>query len=235
MPFPSAGRAAVDPIASSKPKTTLPTPAEVEAQRLADVQNRQGMQSVQDAASSGAGYSTSYQNTATGQNFSYSPGGGGGARGGAGGGGSFDALMAKYGGSAGGKVAPVRRATLDRGAIAAGDAAAYSQAKDQVGDSTGGLMKALGSQFAGRGLRGSSIEGRAIGSGLEAGMGELADVSRGQAIEGSRRSTQLGLANYEGDISQRGQDITQRGQDMDDRHRRLASVLGLFQASGQRF
>jgi hypothetical protein len=161
-------------------------------------------------------------------------------------GGDFNSLMASFGGG-GGNVAKMPamprapRARLDRAAIDAGDAAAYSRAKDQVGDSTGGLMKALGNQFSSRGLRGSSIEGQAMGSGLEAGMGELADVSRGQAIQNSDRSLDIAKTNYGGDITQRGQDIGQnvasRGQDMDAQKSRMASILGLWNArnSAQRY
>jgi hypothetical protein len=153
-------------------------------------------------------------------------------------GGDFDSFMSRYGNGAPGAKLPqlprVKRATLDREAIAAGDAAAYSQAKDQVGDSTSGLMKALGNQFSSRGLRGSSIEGQAMGSGLEAGMGELADVSREQAIQGSKRSTDLAVTNYGGDITQRAQDIGQnvagRGQDIEASRSRLSSILGLWNA-----
>lgn len=99
------------------------------------------------------------------------------------------------------------RVTLDTGAIDAGQRAAFSRAKDQVGDAQRGLMSAMKNQFASRGLRGSSIEGRAIGSGLESGFGQLADVSREQAIQGANRSVDLAKTSYGGDITQRGQDM----------------------------
>ncbi len=128
------------------------------------------------------------------------------------------------------------RASLDTGAIAAGDAAAYSRAKDQVGQSTGGLMKALQNQFSGRGLRGSSIEGRAVGSALESQAGQLADVSRGQAMQGSDRALDLAKTQYGGDIAMRGQDMDAQSQmrsiEANAQQSKTASLLGLWNAFG---
>jgi hypothetical protein len=130
--------------------------------------------------------------------------------------------------------------TLDQGAIDSGDAAAYSRAKDQVGQSTQGLMKSLQNQFAGRGLRGSSIEGNAVGSALESQAGQLADVSRGQAMQGSQRATDLAKTRYAGDIQMRGQDMDAESQmrsiEANSQQSKLSSVLGLWNAfSGMRY
>ena len=168
--------------------------------------------------------------------------------------GAFDTFMSKYGkmgdgtsssssmsgsgGLSGGSSPAVK---LDTGAIAAGDAAAYSRAKDQVGQSQQGLQKALTNKFAARGMRGSSIEGRAIGSAAEAGAGELADMSRSQAIGAGDRAIDLAKTQYQGNIEQRGQDISERGSirssEATAQSSKLASILGLWNAfnSGQRY
>ena len=160
--------------------------------------------------------------------------------GGAPGGGSGSLSM-----QAGGGQQP--RVALDTAAIDAGDRAAFSRAKDRVGSSMQGLLKSIGNQFATRGLRGSSLEGRALGSALESGAGQLADVEREQAIEGSRRAEDLAKTAYGGEITQRGQDLdaasraralelTAQGQQQGLQQSRLASILGLFNAfKGQRY
>lgn len=153
----------------------------------------------------------------------------------------FSTLMSRFGNMGGtsnfssrGGLGNEPRVSLDTNAIDAGDRAAFSQAKDKVGGATQGLMKSLSNQFASRGLRGSSMEGRAIGSGLEAGMGQLDDVARGQAVEGSRRALDVAKTQYGGDITQRGQDIdaetADRQIDASTQSGKLASVLGLFNA-----
>ena len=164
--------------------------------------------------------------------------------------GAFDSLMSKYGdkfgggdsssssstgGVGGGTIGGTTpRAVLDTGAIEAGDAASYSRAKDQVGASTQGLMKSLESQFAGRGLRGSSMEGRAVGAGLESAQGELADVSRGQAIQGSDRAADLVKTQYGGDVTMRGQDLAEnaaiRSNNTQAQQSKIASIMGLMNA-----
>ncbi len=108
-------------------------------------------------------------------------------------------------------------------------------------------MKALQNQFSGRGLRGSSIEGRAVGSGLENAQGQLADVSRAQAMQGSNRALDLAKTQYGGDITQRGQDMDAQSQmrsiqanselqKQQVQNSKLSSVLGLWNAfSGMRY
>lgn len=151
-----------------------------------------------------------------------------------GGGGSFSSSTGGVGGGAVGGTAP--RAVLDTGAIAAGDAASYGRAKDQVGASTQGLMKSLQNQFAGRGLRGSSLESRAVGSGLESAQGELADVSREQAIRGGERATDLVKTQYSGDVTMRGQDLAEnasiRSNNTQAQQSKIASIMGLINAFG---
>lgn len=166
-----------------------------------------------------------------------------------GGGGGVGAGAGSLGGG-GGTAAPSAAPTspvaaLNTAAIEAGDRAAFSRAKDTVGQSTQGLLKALSNQFAGRGLRGSSMEGRAIGSALDSGVGQLADVARGQAVEGARRAENLATTQYQGDVAMRGQDVAARGQDIgaatareslaaqvaaQQQQAKLASIMGLMSA-----
>jgi hypothetical protein len=197
-----------------------------------------------NAANSGANYDASYTDPRTGLSLNYK------------GGPSFQKQMTNFQqftntfGNMGGNAnltgsgslthGDAPRVQLDTNAINAGDAAAFSKAKDTIGASTQGLMKSIQNQFGGRGLRGSSIEGRAVGSALEGQEGQLADVSRSQAVEGSRRAVDLAKTQYTGDIEQRGQDIgaetANRQFAANQQQSKLASVLGLWNAvNGMRY
>ena len=170
---------------------------------------------------------------------------------GGGGGGSASGSYWSSGGVGGGVGAlsggggNVAAPPLDTEAIAAADRAGYAQAKDQVGGSMQGLMKSLSTQFGARGLRGSSLEGRAMASGLESGVGALGDVSRGQAASAGNRAADLAKTKYAGEITMRGQDIgantamaalqeraSEAGaaQSAQAKQAKLASVLGLWNA-----
>lgn len=138
-------------------------------------------------------------------------------------------------------------------------AAAFGRAKDRVGQSARGLMSALSSQFAERGLSGSSIEGGEIGRTLLGANQQLADVAREEAIKESDTANEFARARYQGDIAQRGQDadaaareralaLGARGQDISAAEARAAresadaraeddnldSILGLWGAFGGR-
>jgi hypothetical protein len=212
-------------------------------QRQKQTDNTRGRANFESAAANGANYDSTFtdQNTgevlhhaAAGPKFADSLG-------------NFDTLMSRFnnlGGSSSlsgrGALGKEPRVQLDTAAIDAGDRAAYSQAKDKVGGATQGLMKSLQNQFASRGLRGSSIEGRQIGSALESGAGQLDDVARGQAVEGSRRAVDLAKTQYGGDITQRGQDIdaetADRSLDVQSQQSRVGSIMGLFNAfNGMRY
>lgn len=126
--------------------------------------------------------------------------------------------------------------------------AAFARAKDRIGQSTAGLMKALNNQFAGRGLSGGSQEVAAVGNTLLGAHANLADVTRAQAIKESDDANDFARTEYTGNITQRGQDIdatnadrnawlTKRGQDVAARAAQsssskmdLASILGLYGA-----
>lgn len=157
--------------------------------------------------------------------------------------GDLDQLMARFGNtgsdmSGSGSLTPGSspHVSLDQGAIDAGDAAAFSRAKDTVGRNTAASLKSLTNQFAGRGLRGSSIEGGEIGRAVGAGAGQLDDVARSQAVAGSDRAVDLAKTAYQGDVTQRGQDIganTAYAQIASTQQaNKFASLLGLIKSAG---
>ena len=89
----------------------------------------------------------------------------------------------------------------------ASDAAAFAKAKDRVGQSTQGLMKALASQFAGRNLLNSSMDGQATTGALLGANQQLADVARDEAIKESGDQNDFAKTAYEGALSARGHDL----------------------------
>lgn len=136
---------------------------------------------------------------------------------------------------------------------------AFARAKDTVGSSMSGLLKAVKNQFSTRGLTGSNLEGRGIVDALMGGEKQLADVAREQAIQDTNTGNNFAQMGYQGGIAQRGQDIglmeananaglahrsqdiTMRGQDLMDRRAgqdsvradrgtRTASITGLMNA-----
>lgn len=132
-------------------------------------------------------------------------------------------------------------------------AAEFARAKDQVGQTTAGAITGLRSAMAGRGTLGSGSEGSSIAGIINAGQGQLGEVSRDAAIKGAGAAEHAADMTYQGDITQRGQDIgaaeardrnrlTARGQDLSyadagasrssaSEGNRLASILGLWNAS----
>lgn len=107
--------------------------------------------------------------------------------------------------NAGGIAAPVSRVPHSDGGAAS--RAAFSTAKDRVGRLGRGAMNSLQRAISGRGLAGSSIEGREIGSLVDRSQGELADVVREQAGFDARRAADVDDRNYAGDVSQRNADV----------------------------
>ncbi len=125
----------------------------------------------------------------------------------------LDSVMAGAGASAGeggaGGAAGVPRVTgPDPASRTAAEGAAFGRAKDRIGLATQGLIKAVRSNMAGRGISGSSIEREGVSGALNQGAGEVGDVIRDQAIEGLRRDQSVEDRNYSGDITQRGQDLS---------------------------
>lgn len=136
---------------------------------------------------------------------------------------------------------------------------AFGKAKDQVGSSLQGLMKALGNQFADRGISGSSTAGNTIADTLVKGNGQLAQVATDQAIHDANTANDFAKTQFEGSLTgrgqdigalesarsaalgERGQDVTMRGQDITDQSERarlayqqqqdrLGSIMGLWKA-----
>lgn len=84
---------------------------------------------------------------------------------------------------------------------------AFARAKDRVGASTQGLLKALGDRMGSRGLIGSSIEGNETGNILQGGGTDLANVASTQATSDVARAERENALSYQGGITQRGQDL----------------------------
>lgn len=98
--------------------------------------------------------------------------------------------------------------TIQAPSSAAMDSANFSRAKDQVGDTANAAIQGLQRAMAARGIApGSSIEGAQLGSIYDKGLGELADVSRQNAITDTQTATDLAKANLGAAVTERGQDI----------------------------
>lgn len=240
--------AAAKAAATAKPPTPAVTPQSDETALLLN----QGRQSAQDL-SAGAAASTqarSDQAKSFGQNFDQfsqfvnrflpdgitgssassttSPGGAAGAAAGSGAG--TTATPATWTPTP--LATPARVASMPTAASTAGPA--FAQAKDQVGGSLNGLMKAMGDQFSARNMAGGSAEANSVGNTLAQGNQQLADVARDQAIKTTDVQNADDLAQYNGGITERGQDIganeaanqaslTGRGQDLTARGQTLSA------------
>lgn len=91
--------------------------------------------------------------------------------------------------------------------MTAANAAAFARAKDQVGQTARGALTGLAGAMAGRGTVGSGVEGRGMSSIINAGQGQLGDVSREQAISGANLAQRNAELGFTGGITQRGQDL----------------------------
>lgn len=118
----------------------------------------------------------------------------------------------------------------------AAESASFNKAKDQVGQESTGALAGLRSALGARGMLGSGLEERGTAAAATSAAGQLGDVSRQQAVTRASNAQKNAQANFEGDITQRGQDfqreeaanslagskeiagyqgqITQRGQDI---------------------
>lgn len=115
--------------------------------------------------------------------------------------------------------------------------ASYARAKDEVGNSSAGLLKALQNAMSSRGLSGSSAETAAVGNTLLGSAGQLADVSRENAAKRADVANDFAKEQYEGGINMRGQDLNllesresnalgARGQDVTMRGQDITRTLG---------
>lgn len=131
-------------------------------------------------------------------------------------------------------------------------AAAFGRAKDQVGQTSSGSIAALRSVLGGRGMLGSGAESRGAASVINAGQGQLGDVSRQGAITDAGAATREAEINQNADVAQRAQDmaavnernsgrLAARGQDLSfaesglnrstaANSARMQAILGLFSA-----
>jgi hypothetical protein len=91
--------------------------------------------------------------------------------------------------------------------MAAAQAAQFARAKDQAGEVARSALAGLRSQLGGRNLLGSGAELRGMANVANRGVAQLGELSRDQAIQGSEANQQAALANFQGQITQRGQDI----------------------------
>lgn len=114
------------------------------------------------------------------------------------------------GGGVGGGRAASPSIALPTAQIQAGSSAAFSRAKDQVGETANSVIQGLNRALAARGITaggGGSIAANALENIYNAGEGQLADVSRANAINEAGTATDLAKTGYEGAIVQRGQDV----------------------------
>ena len=101
-----------------------------------------------------------------------------------------------------GGIAPV--ADID---TSAADAATFGRAKDVAGQTGRASIESLRGLLGETGQLGGGYEGQATRDIVENAAGQVGDVNREQAIQGSQRSFQTALANQQSGLAQRGQDI----------------------------
>lgn len=89
-------------------------------------------------------------------------------------------------------------------------AQAFSRAKDKAGQQTLASLKALEGVMAGRGMRGSTVEGNATADLLMGNAGEMNDVILQEAIADAERAEEVSDMTYQGGLQQRGQDLGMR-------------------------
>ncbi len=98
--------------------------------------------------------------------------------------------------------------TLNTPDMTAADDAAFSRARDTVGQTTRASLTALRSALGGRGQLGGGGELRGTASVVNEGQRELADTSRQRAITEGDRAAHNAELSYTGNITQRGQNMT---------------------------
>lgn len=112
-------------------------------------------------------------------------------------------LQAPGGGAGGG--AP--QAHIQMPDASAANAASFARAKDQAGQIAQSALQGLRSSLGGRGLLGAGAEYRGTQNIAAAGLGQLGDVNREQAIQNAAAAQDFAKMGYQGDITQRGQDL----------------------------
>lgn len=109
-----------------------------------------------------------------------------------------------FGGGGGtiGGVAPV--ANID---TSAADAATFARAKDVAGQTGRASLESLRGLLGETGQLGGGAEVQGTRDIVQSAAGQVGDVNREQAIQGSQRAFQTALANQASGLTQRGQDI----------------------------
>ena len=142
--------------------------------------------------------------------FMTAAGGGNGGFGGGGGGAgsSFGGLLsaAGMGGSGGGgSIQPTAAvAPID---TTAADAAKFARARDQAGMTGRASLESLRGLMGETGQLGGGAEAAATRDIVQHAAGQMGEVGRDQAIQGTERNFQTALANQQSAVTQRGQDI----------------------------
>ena len=118
------------------------------------------------------------------------------------------------------------------------NANAFARAKDRSGGLARSNITSLNDALAAMGMLGSGAHVEGTRKAIADSMGELGDVNREQAIQGSERASEFVRTKYQGDIAQRGQDIndrlTQRGQNVQLQEAQARLAFEQSQAAYQR-
>ena len=121
----------------------------------------------------------------------------------------------------------------------AAEQAEFGRAAERVQDLTSGAERGLTESLARRGFTSAGAGGAEadLTEGIqEAGLGELSNLTREQAIQALERRQHAADRNLQADLTQRGQDVVQRGQDYGHLQQRMLArqnILGsLFGAGG---
>jgi len=98
------------------------------------------------------------------------------------------------------------------------DNATLAKAKQRVGQTTSGALKALQRNMQSRNISGSGLESAASSRIIRGGAGDIGSVVNNLAIDDLHRQDAVNDRNYAGDLGQRSGDmnfgVTQRGQDV---------------------
>lgn len=114
----------------------------------------------------------------------------------------------------------------------AANAAAFGRAKDQAGQTARASLTALRNEMAGRGLRGSGIEGAEVGKTIARGAAGVNEFTREQAIQDAGNLSDQAQREYQGRITQRGQDIGMAQNAAAQQQQRLQGLLELVGGRG---
>jgi len=101
---------------------------------------------------------------------------------------------------------PYQSGATDAQELSAEDAA-FARAKDKIGLASRAGMDSLSQQMASRGITGSGVEAQGLGNLYQAGMGEIGNTAREQALSSLQRRYQVNDRNTAAGLTKRAQDI----------------------------